>query len=99
MGEIEIGDYIVEWDDEKAAINKKKHSVSFELAAEVFLDENRIDYFDELHSNYEDRFKVIGLVEKVLVVIYTERGEKIRLISARLANKREEAEYYEQYNY
>ena len=66
MGEIEIGDYIVEWDDEKAAINKKKHSVSFELAAEVFLDENRIDYFDELHSNYEDRFKVIGLVEKVL---------------------------------
>ena len=99
MGEIEIGDYIVEWDDEKAAINKKKHSVSFELAAEVFLDENRIDYFDELHSNYEDRFKVMGLVEKVLVVIYTERGEKIRLISARLANKREEAEYYEQYNY
>ena len=63
------------------------------------MDENRIDYFDELHSNYEDRFKVIGLVEKVLLVIYTERGERIRLISARLANKREEAEYYEQYNY
>lgn len=69
MGEIKFENFIVEWDDEKAALNKKKHFVSFELAAEVFLDENRIDYFDESHSDYEDRFKVIGLVEKVLVVI------------------------------
>ena len=43
MGEIEIEDYIFEWDDQKYELNKKKHDVSFELAAEVFFDENRID--------------------------------------------------------
>ena len=43
MGEIDIGDYIVEWDDAKAEINKKKHKVTFGLAAKVFLDENRIE--------------------------------------------------------
>ena len=99
MGEIKIEDYIFEWDDQKYDINRKKHDVSFELAAEVFFDENRIDDYDELHSGDEDRNKIIGLVEKVLVVIYTERGEKIRLISARLANKKERDRYYEQFDY
>lgn len=97
MGEIEIGDYIIEWDDDKAAINKKKHGIRFELAARVFLDDRRIDIFDELHSDFEDRWKVIGKVKDVLVVIYTERGEKYRLISARLADNEEEDEYYGQY--
>ena len=97
MGEIEVGDYIVEWDDNKAAINKKKHGISFKLAARVFLDNNRIDTFDELHSDFEDRWKVIGRVRDILAVIYTERGEKYRLISARLANNEEEDEYYGQY--
>ena len=78
---------------------QKETRVSFELAAEVFFDENRIDDYDELHSDDEDRNKIIGLVEKVLVVIYTERGEKIRLISARLANKKERDKYYGQFNY
>ena len=99
MGEIKIEDCIFEWDDQKYDINKKKHDVSFELAAEVFFDENRIDDYDELHSDDEDRNKIIGLVEKVLVVIYTERGEKIRLISARLANKKERDKYYGQFDY
>ena len=58
-----------------------------------------IEEFDELHSDAEDRIKVIGMVAKVLVVIYTERGEKYRLISARLANKREVDKYYGQFNY
>ena len=58
-----------------------------------------IDYYDEGHSDYEDRIKVIGMVDKVLVVIYTERGEKYRLISARLASKREVIKYYEQFSY
>ncbi|MBR4383516.1 MAG: BrnT family toxin [Selenomonadaceae bacterium] len=98
MGEIEIGDFIVEWDDAKAAINKKKHNVTFEMAALVFLDEFLIDCYDENHSDDEDRIKVIGKVAKILVVIYTERGEKYRLISARLANKREEDEYYGQFD-
>lgn len=97
MGEIEVGDYVVEWDDNKAELNWKKHGIRFRVAARIFLDENRFEVYDELHSENEDRWKVIGKVRDVLVVIYTERSEKYRLISARLANKREEDEYYGQY--
>ena len=78
-------------------MNWKKHKIYFEDAAYIFLDDDRIEYYDELHSNDEDRWKVVGKVRDVLVVIYTERGEKYRLISARFANKREEDEYYGQY--
>ena len=99
MGEIEIGEYIVEWDDNKAEINYKKHGIHFEDAALIFLDDKLIDDYDELHSDEEDRIKVIGKVGKILVVIYTERGEKYRIISARNANKRERSKYYGQYNY
>lgn len=97
MGEIEIGDYIVEWDDKKAEINKKKHNIRFKLAARVFLDENRIEDYDEFHSDDEERIKVIGRVGKVLAVIYTERGERYRIISARYADREEIDEYYGQY--
>ena len=97
MGEIDIGEFIVEWDDVKNERNFKKHRIYFEDAAWVFLDENRLEYFDELHSDEEDRIKVIGKVRNILAVIYTERGEKFRLISARKADKKEEAEYYGQY--
>ena len=97
MGEIFIEDYIVEWDDEKNQINKKKHGLSFETASRIFLDENRIDEFDENHSDFEDRFKVIGRVDEIFFVIYTERGENYRIISARLADKKEVEEYYGQY--
>ena len=99
MGEIEVGDYIVEWDDRKAEINWKKHKVRFEDAALVFLDDNRIDDFDDFHSDNEDRIKVIGKVKSILVVIYTERRERFRLISARLADKDEKEKYYGQYSY
>ena len=97
MGEIDIGEYIVEWDDAKNEKNFRKHKIYFEDAARVFLDENRIDYLDENHSDDEERWKVIGKVRNVLVVIYTERGEILRLISARKAEKKEEDEYYGQY--
>lgn len=97
MSEIDIGEFIVEWDDNKAAINYKKHGIRFETAARVFLDDNRIDFLDELHSDDEERWKVIGRVRNILVVIYTERQEKLRLISARYATKEEEDEYYGQY--
>ena len=99
MGEIEIGNLIVEQDDEKYQINVKKHGIYFEDAARVFLDENRFEDYDELYSDYEDRWKVVGKVIDVLVVIYTERGEKYRIISARYATKEEEDEYYGQYPY
>ena len=88
---------VIEWDDNKAAINKRKHGISFKMAARIFLDDNRIEDFDDEHSDDEERIKVLGIVEKVLVVIYTERREKLRLISARYANKDEEDEYYGQY--
>ena len=97
MGEIDIGGLIVEWDDEKYRLNIKKHGIYFEDAARIFLDENRIENYDELHSDYEDRWKVIGKVRDILAVIYTERREKYRIISARYATSEEEDEYYGQY--
>lgn len=93
----ELGDLKFEWDSEKAKINKKKHNVMFTVAAKVFLDDYRIDDYDEFHSDDEERIKVIGRVEKILVVIYTERGDRDRIISARHATKDEEDEYYEQF--
>ena len=99
MGEIEVGEYFVEWDDNKAELNFKKHGIRFRVAARVFLDEKRFEDYDELHSDDEDRWKVVGKVRDILVVIYTERGEKYRLISARQATKREEQLYYGQYSY
>lgn len=99
MGEIELEGLIIEWDDNKAELNRKKHNVTFEMAARIFLDEFLIDDYDEEHSDDEDRIKVIGMVDNVLVVIYTERGENYRLISARLATKREVKKYYGQFSY
>ena len=97
--EFELGDLKFEWDSEKAKINKQKHKIAFEDATLVFFDENRIEEFDELHSDFEDRYKIVGKVEKILAVIYTERKENYRIISARLADKDEEADYYEQFYY
>lgn len=64
----EIGGRLVEWDDNKAAINVRKHGVSFKRAAEVFLDEHRYDELDELHSDEELRYKTIGMVDNILTV-------------------------------
>ena len=97
--EFDLGDYKFIWDAEKAKINKKKHKVSFETAAEVFLDDYKFDDYDELHSDFEDRYKIIGKIENVLAVIYTERGDRYRIISARKADRYEVEEYYEQFSY
>ncbi len=90
-----------EWDEEKNKINKRIHDgISFEYAARVFLDAKRIELLDEKHSDEcEERYNVIGYVEKVLFVVYTERGDdNIRIISARRATSKEEAIYYENYD-
>jgi len=92
--EYQSGDLIFEWDSEKALLNWKKHTVNFEDAALVFADENRIERFDSEHSDDEDRYITIGKVESVLFVIYTERGEITRLISARRATAQERRNYY-----
>ena len=95
----EIDGLLVEWDSKKAAINKQKHGVSFEDAAMVFADENSITRYDERHSQDEDRWQIIGLVEDVLLVVFTERGESVRLITARAATPNERSEYYGREHY
>ena len=85
---------IVEWDDTKNQTNIRKHGISFETAALVFADEERIEYYDRLHSVNEDRYVVIGCVQGILYVVYTMRGEAARLISARLATPTERRIYY-----
>ena len=85
---------LFEWDDEKAALNFQKHGITFDTAAKVFGDENRIEEYDYFHSIDEDRWKVIGVVGKILFVIYTERGDYTRLISAREATPQERRRYY-----
>ena len=80
---------LFEWDYEKEQRNIKIHKISFETAKFVFNDNKRIEFFDVNHSGTEDRLITIGKVDKVLFVVYTERGDKTRIISARLANKAE----------
>lgn len=78
---------IFEWDDQKASSNLKKHGVSFQEAKTVFGDTLSLTVADPEHSESEYRFIDIGLTEsgRLLVVSYTERGTKIRIISSRLA--------------
>jgi uncharacterized DUF497 family protein len=85
---------LVEWDDNKNHINIRKHGISFETAALVFADEERIEYYDKLHSQEEDRYIVLGYVKGVLFVVYTMREDATRLISARLATPKERRIYY-----
>lgn len=89
-----IAETIVEWDENKNRANIQKHGISFETAALVFADEERIEYYDKLHSLEEDRFIVLGCVQGILYVVYTMRGDASRLISARMATPRERSIYY-----
>lgn len=84
-----------EWNQEKAASNIKKHGVSFDEAVTVFWDENALIINDPDHSEDEDHFILLGMSEnlRVLVVIHCERGNTIRLISARTATKQERKQY------
>lgn len=87
-----------EWDSTKNEINESKHGMSFEEAIEVFADPNAVEVYDEDHSEEEDRYKVIGMLQNRVIVIsliFTERGETIRVISARKADK-DEKDIYEQ---
>jgi len=72
-----------EWDEAKAILNEQKHGISFEEAATIFADPLALTIVDEAHSDEEDRFVDIGESSsgRLLVVVYTERGETIRIIS------------------
>ena len=86
-----------EWDDNKARTNLAKHGVSFEEASTVFADPLSIAIPDPAHSQVEDRFIILGQShrQRLLVVVHTERGDKIRLISARRASRNERKQYEE----
>lgn len=87
-----------EWDDEKERKNIAQHGIDFETAAAVFQDINRLEFYDEKHSIDEDRYITIGLIDGeayIVMVVYTEREEAIRLISARKATKQERRMYYD----
>jgi uncharacterized DUF497 family protein len=89
------GDF--EWDDDKAAENYAKHHIDFWRARRVFDDPLGVDGTDDTTFYGERRFTVIGMVEGTLLfVVYTERGERVRLISARRATKHEQDDYYQQ---
>jgi len=85
----------VEWDAAKAASNRRKHRVSFEEAATAFEDPQSLTIPDPLHSEDEDRFVLLGVSTsgKLLVVVHTERGDRIRIISARKATAPERKQY------
>ncbi len=86
-----------EWDSLKAAHNQRKHAVSFDEASTAFGDPFSITIPDHDHSALEHRFVLLGATERgqLVVVIHTERGENVRIISARRATRRERTVYEE----
>jgi uncharacterized DUF497 family protein len=87
--------YPFDWDDTKNAINWRKHGVRFEDAQELFDDPYVLDLPDLLHSQEEERWIALGMLPdgRMLTVVYVERDDKIRLISARAATPSEVRSY------
>lgn len=92
---MQVNKGMYEWDSEKEALNIKKHGLDFDTAILVFEDEDYIEWYDIENSQTEDRYNVLGMVHDVLFVVYTERRDNIRIISARLATKQERILYYD----
>jgi hypothetical protein len=86
-----------EWDERKAAVNLRRHRISFLEATTVFGDPLSITISDPDHSVAERRFVDVGRSSRgrLLVVSYTERGERIRIVSARPATRREQNQHEE----
>ena len=83
-----------EWDDAKARANLEKHEVSFDVARRVFDDPAAVDRLDDDGTHGEDRSVITGMVAgSLLTVVYTVREERIRIISARKATRREQDRY------
>ena len=86
-----------EWNDKKSKINIKKHGITFEEAISVFYDDKAIEFYDDEHSEWEDRFLMLGLSENLNLLLvchcYREPEGKIRIISARKATKNESKNY------
>lgn len=88
---------VFEWDPKKALRNLDMHGVSFDEASTAFKDPLSKTIDDPLHSEDEERFILLGHSHRnrLLVVVHTERGNRIRLISARLAANKERVKYEE----
>ncbi len=88
---------LFEWDTEKAKKNRKIHGVSFDEASTAFRDALSLTIYDPLHSDEEDRLILIGssCKNRLLVIVHTERRDRIRIISARKAAKNERKQYEE----
>ncbi len=88
---------LFDWDEKKNDINRRKHGIDFEEASTVFFDEQAILFDDPEHSEYEERFLLLGMSESANVCIvchcYRESDTVIRIFSARKATRKEEERY------
>jgi uncharacterized DUF497 family protein len=87
-----------DWDNEKARSNDRKHGVSFAEASTVFGDPLARLMHDSSHSDEEDRFVLLGESKygRMLIVVFTDRDQRIRIISAREATRTEKRRYEEE---
>ena len=86
-----------EWDPDKAIVNLEKHGISFDEASLAFFDPNAIELFDDLNSEDEIRFQLIGISRvRLLFVGYTLRDDRVRIVTARKANAKQKKYYKEQ---
>jgi uncharacterized DUF497 family protein len=96
-----MADISFEWDENKSALNKKKHGISFKEAQTVFSDENALLIHDPDHSQEEDRFILLGLSSSIRILVvchcYHKNHDVIRIISARKATRSEQKQYWERF--
>lgn len=91
-----MNDGAFQWDDDKAARNLALHGVPFAAARAVFTDPFALEWIDDRENYGEERFVILGMVDRrLLVVVYTMRGEAIRIISARGAEPQERRRYHD----
>jgi uncharacterized protein len=94
-----VSGFVFEWSPAKAKTNRAKHGITFDEASTVFGDPLSITIYDPDHSADEDRYVTIGrsITRRLLVVVHTERGIRIRLISARVATRQERRQHEERH--
>ena len=84
-----------EWDDAKAASNYRKHNVTFEQARTAFDDPDCVDR-DDPDPDEQRIIRLCRLGQRILVIVWTQRGNRVRIISARPANANEQRAYFQQ---
>jgi uncharacterized DUF497 family protein len=84
-----------EWDNKKAATNWRDHGVTFDQAVKFVSDAFSVEWIDEREAYGEERINLLGMCDGIILhVTYTERGDRIRIISARRAERHEQNDYY-----